>query len=186
VPAGEDCGEIVLANETVTGLNEFNESFIDLGESIVRTLTSFSVATWVRVDNIEQPMAFVSQDGGITSNFVLGMAEGAFHFSMFDGMGLNSVSATAPMTVEADRWYHVTGVRDLLTNEIQLYVDGELQGSATFSQDWDSRASTILGGARSRSQRVDLKSGALSGVRFFRGALSEDEVAGIAAENVPE
>ncbi|MCC6802929.1 MAG: family 43 glycosylhydrolase, partial [Anaerolineae bacterium] len=186
VPAGESCGEITSENEAAAGLNEFDESFIDLGESVVRTVTSFSVAAWVQVENTDQPMAFVSQDGGITSNFVLGMADGAFHFSMFDGMGQNGVSATAPLTVEAGRWVHLTGVRDLLAGELQLYVDGELQGSATFAQDWDARANTILGGARSRSQRVDLMTGALSGVRFFSGALDANEVAAIAAENMPE
>jgi len=159
--------------------------FIDLNESVLTTLNSFSVAAWVQVDATDTPMAFISQDGGVTSNFVLGIRDGAFHFSMYDGFGQQEFSAVATITPESGRWYHLAGVRDVQTNEILLYVDGDLQGSATFTLDWEAQGNTILGGAKRRSQRVDVMQGQLSDARFFGGALDAGEVGELAA-NAPE
>jgi GH43 family beta-xylosidase len=188
MPAGDPCGEVTAPTLPPEPI-ELTESFIDLETPVLSTLSSFSVAAWVKLDVTDQvtaSMAFVSQEGGITSNFVLGIADGAFHFTMFDGMGQNAFSAASSASAEAGRWAHLVAVHDVLKNEIALYVDGELQDSETFTVGWDARGSTILGAARSRSQRVDAMTGSLGGVRFYSGALDAAEVSALAAENPPE
>lgn len=184
VPSGESCGEIVPATLPESPI-VLDGDFTDLNESVLTTLNSFAVATWVQVDATDAPMAFISQDGGVTSNFVLGMHDGAFHFSMYDGFGRQEFSAVSTITPESGRWYHLAGVRDVRTNEIRLYVNGELQGSATFTLDWEAPGHTILGAAKRRSQRVDAMHGQLSDPRFFGGALDASEVEALAA-NTPE
>jgi GH43 family beta-xylosidase len=184
VPSGESCGEIVPAALPESPI-ALDGEFIELGESVLTTINSFSVAAWVQVDALDAPMAFISQDGGVTSNFVLGIRDGAFHFSMYDGFGQQEFSVESAILLESGRWYHLAGVRDVQTNEIRLFVDGELQGSEAFTLDWEAGGNTILGGGKRRAQRVDTMRGQLSNVRFFGGALDASEVTGLAA-NAPE
>ena len=184
VPGGESCGEISPAALPQSPL-QLNNDFVELDESVLRTLNSFSVAAWVKPDATDTPMAFVSQEGGITSNFVLGISDGAFHFTMYDGLGRQEFRATAPTPVEANRWYHLAGVHDVGSGEIRLYVDGELQGSESFTLGWEAAGHTVLGAAKSRGQRTDTMSGWLSDIRFFGGALDTSEI-GELAVNPPE
>lgn len=183
LPSGEPCGEVEV--ELIDPI-VLNGDFADLGTPMVSTLGSFSVAAWVKVDSFDTPMAFISQEGGITSNFVLGTSEGAFSFTAFNGMGTNTFSAASTETPQAGQWVHLAGVHDVVAGEIRLYVNGELQASAPFTAAWDARGSAILGGARSRAQRVNLMTGTLSGVRFYSGALDAGEVGALAEENPPE
>ncbi len=179
VPAGESCGEIIPAALPESPLHLEND-FVELDESVLRTLNSFSVAAWVKLDATDTPMAFVSQEGGVASNFVLGIADGAFSFSMYDGLGNQEFSAPASAPAEAGRWVHLAGVHDVGSGEIRLYVDGELQSSTGFTLDWEAPGHTLLGAAKRRGQRVNAMSGWLSDVRFFGGALDADEIRALA------
>jgi GH43 family beta-xylosidase len=187
IPAGEPCGQITLPESAaVTAEGDaytLDGEFIDLGEPLVNTLGSFSIATRVQLSSLDQNVAILSQEGGITSNFVLGYVDGVFAFTAFDAFGRESVSAVSTAQPEADTWYHLVGVRDAVSGQLRLYVDGELAGSETSTYNWDARGSTIIGGALQATERVDLFSGQIGDIALYSGALDADEVAGLYAES---
>jgi hypothetical protein len=180
LPAVEPCGEIavdpVALQASTNGDIQLNGTFVDTGLALIRTFGSFSVAASVKLTSLDQPMAILSQEGGISSNFVLQFADGKFQFTMFDGMGRSSASAISITIPQAGEFYQLVGVHDLANHQLQLYVNGKLEGSSDFSTDWDARGHTMIGVARHGSKRVDLFSGTLSGIHFYSGALDADEI----------
>ncbi len=184
LPAGEPCGQVMPASPFADEIH-LSGDFVDTGASLVNTLGSFSAAAWVQLDRVDQPMAILSQDGGFSSNFVLQFADGGFGFTQFDSFGHNPTSVTASISPEVGVWYHLVGVHDRINQQIALYVDGELQGTAPVTTDWDSHGDTILGAARRAVKRVDPFYGTLRDLRFYNGALDADEVSQLAATDTP-
>lgn len=178
VPSGEPCGETAAFDMVDIREGEF----VETGSPLVPTKGSFSVAAQVRLTDTENQSAFVSQDGGITSNFVLGLQDGRFVFSMFDGLGRFSSTAQSAFSPEADVWYELVGVHDAAAQQIALYVNGELQATAEFTTPWEALGSTIFGASRRQSRRVDLFTGELRDIRLYVGALSAEDVSALAAE----
>jgi GH43 family beta-xylosidase len=184
VPSGEPCGEVILSDATLlTEERHLSGEPIELGTALLNTRGSFSVASWVRLDAVaDQSMAILSQEGGISSNFVLGVENGRFAFIMYDGLGRNPASAVSSITPEAGAWVHLIGVHDLSAGELRLYVNGELQASEPVANNWSAQGSTIVGAARRGSQRVDPFTGAVRDIHLYNGALDADEITALAAE----
>ncbi|MBK8023676.1 MAG: family 43 glycosylhydrolase [Chloroflexi bacterium] len=179
IPSGEPCG--LVATYAEPALTEA-EPFLDTGAAWIATKGSFSVAARVRLFDLEGPDAFVSQEGGLTSNFILGYDGEAFTFSMYDMLGQKSVTAAAATPVAPDVWVHLIGIYDATQDLLTIYVDGEPQGQATFTEVWDALGHTIIGAARQRSRRADILSGGeVRDVQLFNGALTEAEIEAIAS-----
>ena len=75
---------------------------------------------------------------------------GKYHLAVRDGIpqfGVNTTrgvaTALSPTTLEAYRWYHVAGVYD--GNQVQIYLDGELDGSVSHSGELRTRSSWDVG-----------------------------------------
>lgn len=188
LPSGEACGLVSDPAQIVTGdaadaytdgVFELTDTFVDTGTSWVNTLANFSIAVSVRLDQTDTPSTMISQNGGSSSHFALEYNGETFAFTLFDAFAENPVSVTATFTPDADKWYQLVGVRDARTGELHLYVDGELQGTAFFDQDWAARGPTILGAARKASEYINLLSGTIRDVRIYNGALSAEEVAAL-------
>jgi GH43 family beta-xylosidase len=183
LPAGELCGLII---ETASGVKTqkleetytLDNQFVDTGAAFINTLGSFSVAAWVRLDRLDGDYAFVSQDGGFTSHFVLGYsgAHSAFVFNLYGPQGAVLVEIVSDMKPKAGQWYHLVGVRDALRSGVTLYVDASAKGTIYPNEDWDARGHTIIGAARRKVKRVDRLTGTVRGIRLYNGALDGDEV----------
>lgn len=172
IPAGEACGLV-----TEFGEIQFDDTgFMDTGKSWLRTRRSFSVAAEVQLTKTEGPYAFVSQEGGISSNFVLGYQDGKFVFTMYDSFGRGAVSAESLEEPQLNTWYQLVGVYDTSGQQLALYVNGELQNTATFDRPWEAPGSTIIGAARHQTKRADIFNGDMRNVKLIQGALSSAEV----------
>ncbi|MBI5668652.1 MAG: family 43 glycosylhydrolase [Chloroflexi bacterium] len=184
IPSGEPCGligetETVLAVEAqdiADGVLELTNEFVDTGENWVDTLSSYSVSAWVKLSDTDAPAAIVSQDGGLTSNFVLEYTGETFAVTLFDAFGKAPVHAAGTLQPEAGQWYHLVLVRDVGTGEFALYVNGERQAEGVFTEDWDARGSTIVGAARQSAKRVNLLSGEMKALQIYNGALTDAEI----------
>jgi hypothetical protein len=78
-------------------------------------------------------------------------------------------------------WYHLVGVYDRAANQLRLYVNSELQGTATGpAQPWRAHGPLLVGtGGNTSGERSNRMVGTISDVTTYRGALTDKQVAGI-------
>jgi GH43 family beta-xylosidase len=180
-PSGEPCGVILTADDSEYVLEAeqtFAGDFLDTGMSYVDTTVNFSVETWVKLTDVPADVtyAIVSQEGGLTSNFALEYTQGKLAFTLYNERGNEWMSAFSTFAPEADRWYHLVGVREVSDGSLTLYVDGVLQSTEVFESSWASRGSTVIGAGKSKAQRVNLLQGSVRGVRLYTGALQAEDI----------
>ena len=157
---------------------------------VVRTDESFTVAAWVRPEHSDANMSLLIQQGQKRSAFKLQrVTDGHWVFSMpssddDDALWFGIASQTPAPVGE---WRHVVGVYDATDNTIRLYVDGERQGTSSVNMDgWLSAGPLFVGcTASSNGFTQEFLSGAVSGVRAWRGALTDAEVAAVRGGNPP-
>ncbi|BFO18698.1 hypothetical protein SHKM778_50860 [Streptomyces sp. KM77-8] len=143
---------------------------------MVDTTGSYTVSAWVTLDSLPGNYASaVSQDGRRqASPFYLQYGQGAFAFSTPDGQ-----RARLATTPETGRWYHLAGVRDDATNQIKLYVDGELASTATAGPAYVATGPLAVGRAKYNGENTDFWSGAVDEVRAYDKALTAEEVSAL-------
>ncbi|MFC0005346.1 LamG domain-containing protein [Micromonospora siamensis] len=149
---------------------------------VVNTLSSFTVSAWVRLAetaSLTNMYTAVSQDG-TTSRFLLQYdpAYGwAFKLRRPDESGF-VVARTATNTAQLGVWTHLAGVFDAAANTIQLYVGGQLAGSAAVTfPAWDATAGFNIGRALFGGAYVNRFNGAIDDVRAYGRALTAAEAA---------
>ncbi|MEV0169080.1 LamG-like jellyroll fold domain-containing protein [Nonomuraea fuscirosea] len=149
------------------------------------TTANFTVSAWVRLDTDpgSRWATAVSQDGGHVSRFALhykGEDTRRWAFSMM------SVDSTKPRVDSAiateDRflprvgvWTHLSGVYDVSTKKIRLYVNGLLAGESTHDGYWGSQAphSLQIGRGKWADFIGDYWPGAIDEVKVYDRALSD-------------
>ncbi len=154
---------------------QFNGSdqYADTGAAILDTTGDYSVSAWVRLDKTGSFATAVSQDGDSNSAFFL-QYSGADDRFAFSFAGVRALAATAPQT---GQWYHLTGVRDVATGSLTLYVNGQKAGTASACLGDASTGHTVIGRGKFGGNPVDYWPGALDQVHVFDRALSATEVA---------
>lgn len=98
--------------------------------------TTYSAEMWVNFDDVTSGghlLTYVRNGGGTTAHNAISIsnANGQITFRVRDGSGNNAVITGGSLNV--GQWYHIVGVRN--GNNTELYIDGELIGtaSATFN-----------------------------------------------------
>ncbi|MEV1011639.1 LamG-like jellyroll fold domain-containing protein [Streptomyces sp. NPDC049881] len=170
----------------------------DLGRTpggVVDTTAGFTVSLWARLpENKEnRAMVAVSQTGAHQSAFEL------LHSSALGGWVFyrdTADTASAPPAVRAAQppcpagdtvcadsrlgeWTHVVGTMDHGLDEMRLYIDGQLAATATYTADWDSRASLLLGASANDSRPSNHFEGDLDDVRIWDIPLRAEQVAAL-------
>ncbi|MGH3877293.1 MAG: LamG-like jellyroll fold domain-containing protein [Actinophytocola sp.] len=148
-------------------------SHVDTGRALLDTKVNYSVAAWVKLDSLGGFATAVSQDGTADSGFFL-QYSGADNRFAFSFVGVRALAPTPP---ETGRWYHLVGVRDVVSGTLKLYVDGQLAGTQTACVGSDARGNTVIGRAKFGGNPVDHWRGALDQVHVFDRALPDSEVA---------
>lgn len=149
------------------------DDFVDTGAPIVDTAGNYSVAAWIKLDNLNSFATAVSQDTtGPQSAFFLQyhLANNRLQFSYPQG----SVQSDEPPV--AGRWYHVVGVRDAKAGTYKLYVNGVLQDTASQCLGDPSTGNTVIGRARFNNGPVDWFPGSIDQVHLYDRAISNAEV----------
>ncbi|MFD2028965.1 LamG-like jellyroll fold domain-containing protein [Promicromonospora aerolata] len=150
----------------------------DTGQALVRTDGSYSVSAWARLDVADGGFqTVVSQDTGSNSAFFLQYSGQDQRWAM-SFIGARALSPTKP---EPGRWYHLTGVRDAEAGELTLYVDGERMATQEVCLAPATEGPLVIGRAQYGGNEVDHLRGDVDDVRVFDRALSDAEVAELAA-----
>ncbi|GAA3544699.1 glycoside hydrolase family 2 [Amycolatopsis ultiminotia] len=147
--------------------------YADTGASLLKTDASYSVAAWVKFNSLGDGFqTAVSQDGSDHSGFYL-QYSGADHKLAFS---IGSTRATAQLTPETGRWYHLVGVRDPSNGKLALYVDGQEAASRNECLGDAADGHTVIGRAQYDGNPADFLDGAVDQVHVYDRALTPEEV----------
>ncbi|MBE8520812.1 glycoside hydrolase family 2 [Amycolatopsis sp. H6(2020)] len=150
--------------------------FADTGAALVNTEGSYSAAAWVKFNAVGDGFqTVVSQDGDSNSAFFL-QYSGADHRLAMSFVGTRALAPTAP---EANRWYHVAGVRDAASGTLKLYVDGQLAATKSVCLGDASTGHTVIGRGKYGGGPVDFLNGAVDQVHVYDRALSDADVSAL-------
>lgn len=182
----QNAGWTVRGSSPAVGFSGTNTSFGASASPAVNTGESHTVAAWVWLNNLNGNQTIAAIDGATISPFYLQLSGGVFRFdqrtSDSPSAGLVSRTGLAPVI---NTWYHVVGVytkpADGGTATIQLYVNGNLQGTTNAGNSWTAAGPTAIGRARWNSANVDFLNGSVDEVRFYGRALSAGEISNLAA-----
>jgi hypothetical protein len=88
------------------------------------------------------------------------------------------LEALPSYTLSPGTWYHVAGVFDVESQNLSVYIDGELIATrqVTYDQVYDSTAPFTLGADSQNGQVTHLFDGQLDEWRVYSRALSENEI----------
>lgn len=148
--------------------------FVDTGAQLLDTSGNYTATAWVKLNKADGSFqTVVSQDGDRDSAFFLQYSGQDQRFAMsFPGQ-----RALAPTKPNPGQWYHLTGVRDVVNDELRLYVDGELAATkSACSLDSTSTGNTVIGRAKFGGNSVDYLDGTVDQVHLFDRALGAEEV----------
>jgi alpha-L-arabinofuranosidase len=148
---------------------------------VLNTSMPFSVSAWVNLNNVTGTQTFVSIDGTNTSGFYLQYRSDTGTFA-FTRLGSDSTSATvyqadATFTPSTGEWYNLIGVNDPATEQIQLYVDGVLQNTVSYTGGWYAKGETVIGGGLWNGVPSDFTNGYIDDVIFYNSPLSANDAA---------
>ncbi|GAB2928740.1 LamG domain-containing protein [Streptomyces mayteni] len=160
------------------------------GQPIVDAAQSFAVSAWVNLprDKANRDMVVAAQTADDGSGFALvHVADGqGWTMRRWSGGGGTVVQASqspcvasAPDCVAAGlgTWTHVVGVHDVDAQEIRVFVNGELAGSAPFTEALSSNGAFTIGAAdRSGDGLSDHLAGRIDNVRVFDRVATAHEV----------
>lgn len=153
---------------------QFNgqDQWVDTGDSILDTTANYSAAAWVWLDRRGGFATAVSQDGSSASEFFL-QYSGADDRFAFSSVGTRALAPAPPQT---GRWYHLVGVRDVQSEKLKLYVDGQLAGTTGYCPGFAANGNTVIGRGKFGGNPVDFWPGKLDQVHVYDRALSDAEI----------
>jgi hypothetical protein len=155
---------------------------VDVGSPVINTSQSYTVAGWIKLNNVSGYQSLIGIDGTLASPFYLQTdgSTGQFRFALTNGdtsaPGFSNIYGVTPVV---GTWYHLVGVYDKTANTMTFYVNGVSQGSVTAPTTWAATGHTAIGRAQYNAVRTDFVNGAIDDVRFYSRALSAAEVAAL-------
>jgi hypothetical protein len=157
--------------------------YAQFGGPVVNTDESFTIAAWVRLDDVSGYQTIAAIDGTNVSPFFLGTnGSNGFRFAHVESDSTTGTFVVANGgTATANTWYHVAGVYDKQAGTIKLYVNGTLVDTQTTGASWTATGTTTVGAAKWNGARTDFVDGRLDEVRFYGRALTLAEVQALAA-----
>ncbi|GIH22788.1 hypothetical protein Aph01nite_10980 [Acrocarpospora phusangensis] len=149
----------------------------------IRTDQSFTVAAWLRLDAKGDYRTAVSQDGVNRSGFYFQynktVDRWAIYLTQSDAAGapLDGALSSEPPTL--GEWTHLAATYDYATGKLQLYVNGNPEGSGSHLTTWNAGGRLAIGRALGAT---NLWHGLIDDVRVYTGVLSEDEIFDLALQ----
>ncbi|KZB86453.1 hypothetical protein AVL48_27075 [Amycolatopsis regifaucium] len=153
---------------------------------VIDTAQSFTVSAWVKLADTNGYYAVAGQDGVHSSGFQLRYSKDANRWLMglpsadIDGDGYRWAVSTS--TPQVGVWTHLTGVYDVSTAKVLLYVNGVLEGQTAIpaGTTWTATGGFAVGQVRWNSQPSTFFKGSIDQVQVWDRALPAAETAGLA------
>jgi alpha-N-arabinofuranosidase len=154
-------------------------SYAEIPGDVLDTTKSYTVAAWVKLNNVNGYQTFVSEDGDFQSAFFLQLRGDSHQFSftiLYDFFTLPESGFTPVVGV----WYHLAGVYDSIAQTASLYVNGALADRIFNVGPRAASGNTGIGRGWFNNSRVDFNNAAIDDVRFYASALSAAQILQIA------
>ncbi|WP_328647453.1 LamG domain-containing protein [Amycolatopsis sp. NBC_00348] len=152
----------------------------------VRTDTSFSVATWLKLDQLPAAgtgFTAVSQDGGRLSGFLLGYRDeggGKWEFTLpaaDTAQRPAGESVRANVAASVGTWTHVAATYDSQAKQIRLYVNGVLAGTQARTSGFNATGPLAIGRGKWAGAPADFWPGSVDETQLYDRVLSAPEIA---------
>jgi hypothetical protein len=114
-----------------------------------------------------------------------GSGEGRVNVDFKDDPGMGHDGITSTKTYTDGEWHHILVVRDVDTDSIELYVDGEQVGNTTDTQGDINPTGAAYLGAQPEYPNNRYYTGQLDDVRVYKRTVTLDE-AGAPSQGPPE
>ncbi|WP_328430560.1 LamG-like jellyroll fold domain-containing protein [Streptomyces sp. NBC_00443] len=149
----------------------------------VDTSTGFAVSAWAKLSAVPDHAAVIAaQPGNHSPGFELYYSKTydrwAFNQYTSDTAGAGIVRAmqAAPGGVKASEWTHLVGSYSATSDEMNLYVNGQLAGTTTYDSPWDARRGLQIGAGSYSGQPGSFFPGAIDELQIFDKPVSSGEV----------
>lgn len=157
------------------------------GGPVVDTTKSFAVSAWVKLTSTADFATAVSQDGTWKSGFWLQYSKvndrWAFARHTVDGDSADGARVLSTDSPQVGTWTHLLGVYDASTEQLKLYVNGEIQGTTSFTGAWSAKGRLAIGRALWNGQPADVFPGAVDEVKTYDQVLSDDDARTLFQQN---
>ncbi|MCH6162562.1 LamG domain-containing protein [Streptomyces marispadix] len=154
---------------------------------MIDTEGSYTVSARVRLDDLEDDQAVVTQDADESSAFLLQYDSDEERWEMRipdedeeDAEEAEADEAAADFGPDEGEWAHLTGVYDDDDGEIRLYVDGRLEDTTDHGSGFASEGSLAVGRGLSFGEGFRGVEGTVDDVRVFPRPLTTSQVAALA------
>ncbi|MFE7974336.1 LamG-like jellyroll fold domain-containing protein [Streptomyces shenzhenensis] len=147
------------------------------------TSTGFSVSAWAKLATMPGHAAIIAaQPGNHAPGFELYYSHtyDRWAFNQYtadtENAGIARVMQASAGGVKAGEWTHLVGTFGASTDELKLYVNGQLAGTATYDSPWDARRGLQLGAGSYNGKPGSFFPGAIDEVQVFDKPISASEV----------
>uniref|UniRef100_UPI003F4978CB LamG-like jellyroll fold domain-containing protein n=1 Tax=Nonomuraea bangladeshensis TaxID=404385 RepID=UPI003F4978CB len=155
------------------------DAYAAIGAPALRTDQSFTVAAWVRAEDLTKAQTFVSQQGsGARPGFSLSYdPAGRWVWSIPDSpTDTTSVTSAAVAAETPGEYHHLVGVLDVQARSLKLYVDQRLKATTAMNaawQPWQATGGLLVGRAHQGTVPAGFADGMVDGLRLYQGVVSD-------------
>ncbi|MFI5916202.1 glutaminase domain-containing protein [Dactylosporangium sp. NPDC051541] len=151
---------------------------------VVRGDNSFTVMARVNPSDLTGFRTALSQDGSRVSGFYLQYSGSdqrwAFAMTAADADNAASTRALSTAAPVLNTAVHLAGVYDAEAGQLRLYVNGALQGQASFASGWPATGPLVTGRGKWNGAAADTFAGTVADVRAYDHALPATTIAAAA------
>ncbi|MEG3628477.1 LamG-like jellyroll fold domain-containing protein [Streptomyces poriticola] len=151
---------------------------------VLNTARSYTVSAWAKLSAGETTgnRTVLSQSGTYYSPFYLSYEAGEKTWSLRTSLedvqagNIREQRVVAKQPARPGEWAHLVAVHDAITQQIRLYVNGQLQGTDAAPKTWQAQGRLQVGRTIWTGKYVDYFLGGIDEVRLFDRPVADDEV----------
>ncbi|MFD5453508.1 LamG-like jellyroll fold domain-containing protein [Streptomyces olivaceus] len=150
---------------------------------VLNTARSYAVSAWVKLPEgaTTGNRTVISQSGTYYSPFYLSYEAEANTWSLRTSLedvkagNIRDQVVRATQPARPGEWTHLLAIHDADAQQIRLYVNGQLQGSAAAPKTWQAQGPVHVGRTIWQGEYGDYFPGSIDDVRLFDRPVAEDE-----------
>ncbi|WP_327581747.1 DNRLRE domain-containing protein [Nonomuraea sp. NBC_00507] len=164
----------------MTGSSGAPDSYATTTGPVLNQSSSFSISTWVKLNNSDAIQNLVSQDGNPfgLSIYYLGNSWQKWRLQVSGSGGPTGYGTwvDSQKLVKADTWTHLVGMYDAAAGKIRLYVDGALSAETDFQHTGTLTSGPFRIGSSQWGSAAQYLQGSVDDMRVYQRALTVKEI----------